>query len=113
MIYRILFSLLIAVPNLTAGVISGPAWGDQVTDTGYILAASDMTFEGLLALKEADGVFLVRAEDGQKKRFTLNKTTTITRNGKAAAYRDLRSLDRIRVTYTSDFVVIEIQATGS
>ncbi len=113
MIYRIFFSLLIAVFIIKADVISGPAWGDQVTDTSRILAASGSTFEGLLAVKEADGVFLVRSEDGKKKRFSLNKNTTITRNGKPAAYGDLRSRDRVRVTYTSDFVVIEIQATGS
>jgi len=113
MIYRIFFSLLTAVFIITAGLISAPARGDQITDTSPKLAASERTFEGLLAVKEADGVFLVRSEDGTKKRFTLNKSTTITRNGKSAVYRDLRSRDQIRVIYTSDFVVIEIQATGS
>ena len=113
MIYRIFFSLLISVLIITAGGISRPARGEQITDTGLILAASDSTFEGLLAVKEADGVFIVRSEDGTKKRFTINKEATITRNGKPATYKDLRSRDRLRVTYTSDFVVIEIEATGT
>jgi hypothetical protein len=82
-------------------------------DANQILATRDMTFEGLLALKEADGVFLVRAQDGKKKRFTVNRNTKITRNGKPATYKDLRSRDRIRVCYTSDFVVTEIHAEGS
>jgi len=113
MIYRIFFSVLMAALIITAGGISGPANGGQTEDKALILAASDSTFEGQLTVKEADGVFLVRSEDGTKKRFTLNKNTTVSRNGKPASYKDLRSRDRLRVTYTSDFVVIEIQATGS
>ena len=71
------------------------------------------SFEGLIAVKEADGVFLVRAENGDKKRFTINPEVKITRNGQPAAYTDLRSRDRVRVYYTTDFVVTAIEASGS
>jgi hypothetical protein len=112
MIYRTTSVLIISAFFLMTGIISAPASGGQVTDTPQILPASDITFEGLLALKEADGVFIVRSENGKKKRFTLNKNTMITRNGKTVSYKDLRSRDQVRVNYNSDFVVTEIQASG-
>ena len=114
MIYRSFSILVIFFTILTAGMMTtGPAIGGQVVGTSPIMIAATMTFEGLLALKEADGVFIVRAEDGKKKRFTVNRNTMITRNGKPADYSDLRSRDQVRVNYTSDFVVTEIQASGS
>jgi hypothetical protein len=78
-----------------------------------MIVAATMTFEGLLAVKEADSVFLVRAEDGKKKRFTVNENTMISRNGKPAACGDLRSRDHILVQYDSNFVVMTIEASGS
>lgn len=114
MIYRSFSIFLIAVAILMSGMMTaGPASGGQVADNSPIMAAATMTFEGLLAVKEADGVFIVRSEDGKKKRFTLNENTKITRNGKPAAYGDLRSRDHIRVQYDSNFVVTAIRATGS
>ena len=113
MINRTVSTLIITAFIFVTGMMSGSARGGQITNTILISSASDGFFEGLLAVKEADGVFVVRSEDGKKKRFTLNKNTTITRNGTPAAYSDLRSRDRVRVHYNSDFVVTEIQASGS
>jgi len=113
MIYRIVSILLIAGTVSATGIIAAPVKGGQTADTSRITASSNSTFEGLLAVKEADGVFLVRAEDGKKKRFTVNRNTMITRNGKPVDYSDLRSRDRVRVHYNSDFLVTEIQASGS
>ena len=110
MINRTVSTLIITAFIFVTGMMSGSARGGQITNTILISSASDGFFEGLLAVKEADGVFVVRSEDGKKKRFTLNKNT---RNGTPAAYSDLRSRDRIRVHYKSDFVVTEIQASGS
>lgn len=112
MIYRIANMLFIAAFVLVTGMISGPASSGQQTDTTLISTASDITFEGMLVVKEADGVFLVRSQDGKKKRFKLDKNTVITRNGKLAVYKDLRSRDQIRVQYNSDFIVTEIQVSG-
>jgi len=112
--YRTVSVLIIAAFILVTGMmIATPVSGGQATNSILLSAASDMTFEGMLVVKEADGVFIVRSEDGKDRRFTLNKNTVVIRNGKTASYKDLRSRDRLRVTYTSDFVVIEIQATGS
>ena len=114
MIYRSFSILIIFFTILMAGMITtGPAIGGQIVDTSPIIVASTMTFEGLLAVKEADGVFIVRAEDGKKKRFTVNKNTMITRNGKPADYGGLRSRDHILVQYDSNFVVTTIRASGS
>ena len=114
MIYRIFSSLLVAAVIFIAGSISGPAPGNAFAgDNPSVAASSNNAFEGLLVVKEADGVFLIRAENGDKKRFTINPNAIITRNGKPAAYSDLRSRDRIRVHYTSDFVITKIEASGS
>ena len=113
MIYRILFSLLIAVLIWVGGPISRPAHANATGDKTHRVSSSTNAFEGLLVVKEADGVFLIRSEKGKKKRFKVNKNTTITRNGKPASYHDLRSRDRIRVQYNADFVVTAIESTGS
>ena len=113
MIYRIFLSLLIAGFIFLAGPISGPAHANATAGKTHTVSSSTNAFEGLLVLREADGVFLIRSEKGKTKRFIVNKNTTITRNGKPAAYGDLKSRDQIRVQYNADFVVTEIQATGS
>ena len=113
MIYRIFFSLLIAALIFAAGPIPGPAHGNATAGSTQSISSSTNAFEGLLVVREADGVFLIRSEKGEKKRFKVNQNTTITRNGKPAAYGDLRSRDQIRVYYTADFVVTGIEATGS
>ena len=113
MIHRILFSLLIAVFMFAVGPIPAPAYANATAGKTHTLSSSTNAFEGLLVVKEADGGFLIRSEKGKKKRFTVNPNTTITRNGKPASYHDLRSRDRIRVQYNANFVVTEIEATGS
>jgi len=113
MINRAFFSLLVAVLILVAGPTFGPALGNATAGSSHTVSSSTNSFEGLLAVREADGVFLIRSEKGEKKRFKVNPNTTITRNGKPAAYGDLRSLDQIRVYYNVDFVVTRIEATGS
>ena len=114
MIYRPFSILIIAVAILMTGMTTaGPARAGETADSSSVLASATRTFEGLLAVKEADGVFMVRSETGQKKRFICNPNTTITRNGKPAAYSDLRSRDYIHVEYDSNFLVMVIRATGS
>jgi hypothetical protein len=113
MISRIVFSLLVAAFIFVAGPTPGPAYANATAGKTNTISSSDKAFEGLLVVREADGVFLVRSENGEKKRFKVNPNTTISRNGKPAAYGDLKSRDRIRVQYNADFVVSEIQATGS
>jgi len=98
---------------MTGMMAAGPAGSGQAANNGSVLTSAIRTFEGVLVVKEADGVFLVRSENGQKKRFTYNTNTAITRNGKPVSYRDLQSRDHIRVQYDSKFVVTAIQATGS
>ena len=113
MIYRTFFSLLIAAVIFAVGQISLPAHGNATADNRDTISSSTNAFEGLLVVREADGVFLIRSENGEKRRFKVSQNTTITRNGKSASYGDLRSRDRIRVEYNADFVVTGIEATGS
>jgi hypothetical protein len=109
MIYKTITLLIIAASILLTGLPASFAAGaDASTATSEI-----RTFEGLLVVREADGVFLVRSDDGAKKRFIYNANTAITRNGQPASYGDLRSRDHIRVQYNSNFVVTAIQASGS
>ena len=107
MSYRIFSAIVIAV------LISGPARSGEITNAGFKLAASDSYFEGILAIKEGHGDILVRPESGNDKRFKVNESTVIIRNGKPATYDDLRARDQLRVRYSSKRVVIELHATGS
>ena len=113
MICRIVFLLLVAALIFVAGPIPGPTHANSTSGNTHIVSSSTNAFEGLLVVREADGVFLIRSEKGEKKRFKVNQNTVITRNGKPAVYGDLRSRDRILVEYTADFVVTGIEATGS
>ena len=114
MIYQSFSIWVITITTLMISMMTaGPAIGGEVADNRPVFAAATRTFEGLLVVKEADGVFLIRSESGQKKRFTNNASTAITRNGKPANYSDLQSRDHILVQYDSNFVVTAIQATGS
>ena len=114
MIYRMFFSLLIAAVIITTGSISGLSKRSAFAGGNTpAVASSTQSFEGQLVLKEADGIFIVRSETGDKKRLKVDNNTTITRNGKPVGYGDLQSRDRIRVQYSSDFVATEIEASGS
>ena len=113
MIYKMFFSLLIAAVIINIGPISGLSQRSAFAGgTTPAVASSTNSFEGLIVVKEADGIFLVRSETGDTKRLKIDKSTTVTRNGKPAAYTDLRSRDRIRVQYNSNFVATEIEAGG-
>ena len=113
MIYRKFFSLFIAALIFAVGQIPLPAHVNATAGNIDTISTSTKAIEGLLVVREADGVFLIRSENGEKRRFRVSQHTTITRNGKPADYGDLRSRDLIRVHYNADFVVIAIQATGS
>ena len=110
---RIFSTIAIAVSIISAVLISGLARSGELANGGFKLAASDSYFEGILAIKEGHGDILVRPESGNDKRFKLKDNTIIIRNGKPAAYDDLRARDQLRVRYDSTRVVIELQATGS
>ena len=110
--YRTASMLIIAACILVTGMMTTPVSGSQATNKILMSTASDMTFEGMLVVKEADGVFIVRSKDSKQRRFKLDKNTIITRNEKPANYKDLRSLDQVRVHYNSGFVITEIQASG-
>jgi len=108
------FSLLIAALILTAGAISGLSQRSAFAGGNTpAVASATQSFEGQLVLKEADGMFIVRSETGDKKRLKVDNNTTITRNGKPALYTDLRSRDQIIVRYNSKFFATEIEASGS
>ena len=110
---RMFSSLLIAAVIITTGSVSSPLQRSAFAGGNTpAVASSTNSFEGLLVVKEADGVFLVRSETGDTKRLKIDKSTTVTRNGKPAVYTDLRSRDRIRVQYNSNFVATEIEAGG-
>lgn len=113
MSYRIFSAIVIAISIISAVLISGPARSGEIANGGLKLAASDSYFEGILAIKEGHGDILVRPESGNDKRFKVKDNTIITRNGKPAAYDDLRARDQLRVQYDSKRLVIELHATGS
>jgi hypothetical protein len=113
MSYRIFSAVVIAVSIISVFLLSGPAKSSETVSAGFKLAASEEYFEGILAIKEGHGDILVRPENGNDKRFKVKNNTIITRNGKPAAYDDLRARDQLRVHYDSKRVVIELHATGS
>ena len=107
------FSILLALAGI---LIASVAAAGPATDAGkgsVVKDAGAYSFEGTLVVREADGVFLVRSDQGVKKRFACRPNTGITRNGHPASYHDLHSRDRIRVQYDANFVVTAIQASGS
>jgi len=73
------------------------------------------TVDGVLAVKEGHGEFLVRLSDGSAQRFMVRgNAADITRNGKPARYSELKVSDSIQVKYkASNRKVVEISATGS
>jgi hypothetical protein len=90
-----------------------PAIGGEIPTASPQLTGSADAFEGMLAIKEGHGDILVRAENGQQKRFKVKRSTIITRNGEPASFDDLRARDQLRVHYDAKRVVIELQASGS
>jgi hypothetical protein len=69
--------------------------------------------EGVLALKEGHGDFLIRLPDGKAQRFSVKTGAEITRNGKPARYNELKVRDSIQVQYdVTNRKVIAIHASG-
>ena len=72
------------------------------------------TVEGVLAIKEGHGEFLVRLSDGSAQRFSIKAgagAVEITRNGEPARYSELKPSDNIEVKYDpSNRKVIAIHA---
>ena len=111
---RMFSSLLIAAVIITTGSVSSPLQRSAFAGGNTpAVASSTNSFEGLLVVKEADGIFLVRSETGDTKRLKVDNNATITRNGKTVGYGDLRSRDQVIVRYNSKFFATEIEASGS
>jgi len=72
------------------------------------------TVEGVLALKEGHGDFLVRLSDGSAQRFSIKAgagAVEITRNGEPARFSELKPSDGIQVKYDpSNRQVVAIHA---
>lgn len=112
--YLILSASVIAAVIIIAVLISGPAISGDTAEKAPRLASSTTTFEGTLLVKEGDSDILVRSDDLHQRRLkVVRKTSAITRNGKPASYEDLQILDKIRVRYDSNRVVVELDASGS
>ena len=111
--YRILSESAISVLIIIAVLISGPVVSGETSDKGSSLAASTSTFEGTLLVKECDHDILVRSDDLHQRRLKVKQSSVITRNGKPASYEDLQILDKVRVSYNSKRVVVELDASGS
>lgn len=101
----VVFAVIFAGTALAAGSaepISPPQSGDY------------KTIEGVLALKEGHGEFLIRLSDGSAQRFSIKAgagTVEITRNGEPAPYSELKPGDSIEVKYDpSNRKVIAIHA---
>ena len=104
-VLAIAFAVVIAETAVAAGSvdpISPPQSGDYET------------IDGVLAIKEGHGEFLIRMPDGKAQRFSVrvgSDAVEITRNGKPARFSDLRVSDSIQVKYgTSNRSVIAIYA---
>lgn len=97
-------------------ILSGSVLAGAVLDGRTILAAANdtATYKGELAIKEGHGDILVRADNDSQMRLTVKDTTVISRNGKPAEYKDLKSGDMLTVTYSNqDGTVIKLDASGS
>lgn len=105
----VLISIIISafiVANAFAGA-SGSKSNEQTNKDYEII-------EGMLALKEFHGDFLVRLPDGKTKRFKAKAGAEITRNGKPVGYSELKVRDNIQVEYDGPTrKVIAIHANGS
>jgi len=111
--YRIFSASAIAVLIIVAVLISGPVVSGETSGKGSNLAASTSTFEGTLLVKEGDHDILVRSDDLHQRRLKVKQSSVIIRNGKPAKYEDLKIRDQVRVSYDSNRVVVELNASGS
>ena len=97
-------------------VLAGSAFaGGSAENTSQPQNGNYETVEGVLAIKEGHGDFLVRTFGRQAQRFSVRgDAAEITRNGKPAGYNELKPSDSIQVNYDpSNRKVIAIHAGGS
>lgn len=103
----ILVSLL-TLTLATVAAASALAGGSDGTTNPY------ETVDGVLAIKEGHGEFLVRLADGSAQRFSIRAgagTVAITRNGEPARFSELKPGDGIEVKYDpSNRQVVAIHA---
>jgi hypothetical protein len=111
--YRVVYPLAIAIFGMIAVFISSPAVGGESAALSLRLASSNATFEGILVVKEDHGDIFIKSDDGHQRRLKVSSGTSITRNGKPAAFRDLKVRDRVSVNYDSKGVVVKLHAIGS
>ena len=107
MIVAITALFVLVTESVFAGASAGKA--DQ-------MKSQPETIEGVLALKEGHGDFLVRQSDGKAQRFSigLEQNAEITRNGNTARYNELKVNDNLKVQYDgSTRQVIAIHANGA
>ena len=100
---------LLALALITVSAASAFAGGSAGKNNPYEIV------EGVLAIREGHGEFLVRLSDGSAQRFSVRgNAADITRNGESVRYSELKVADSIQVKYqASNRKVIEIHASGS
>jgi len=111
--YRIFSASAIAVLIIVAVLLSGPVIGGENPNKGSQPDSSTTTFKGTLLVKEGDHDILVRSDDLHQRRLKVKQSSVITRNGKPAKYEELQIRDQVRVSYDSNRVVVELDASGS
>jgi hypothetical protein len=107
--YTIVITVVLAIVTAASAFAGGTAKiQNQPQSSNY------ETIEGVLAIKEGHGDFLVRLSDGKAQRLSVKAgegAVQITRNGKPARYRELKVSDGIEVKYDpSNRKVVAIHA---
>ena len=110
------FSILLTV--VFAVIFAGTALAaGSAENTSQPQSGNYETVEGVLAIKEGHGEFLVRLSDGSAQRFSIKAgagAVEITRNGEPARYSELKPSDSIQVQYdATNREVIAVHASGS
>lgn len=111
--YRIFSISAVAVLAIIAVLVSGPVNSGEKAKKDTQPASATTTFEGRLVIKEGHGDILVRSEDGHQRRLKVKQSSSITRNGKPAEFGDVKIRDQVRVSYDSNWIVVELDASGS
>ena len=98
-----IFDNLMAV--VLAIFLAGSAFaGGSAGQTSQPQSDNYKTVEGVLAIKEGHGDFLVRMADGKAQRFSVRAgsgAVEITRNGEPAPYSELKPSDSTQVKYNA------------
>jgi hypothetical protein len=107
--YTIVFTVVLAIVSAASAFAGGTAKiATQPQSNDY------ETIEGVLAIKEGHGDFLVRLSDGKAQRFSVRAgadSVEITRNGKPVRYNNLKVSDSVQVKFDpSNRKVVAIHA---